>query len=153
MIETRKVYFAAFIIIFLIPHLFARLQEDETNFKKDDIYSTYLKIKNNFNDEKFWNSSEVSKNKKIIKYDEFDDIKKNIIKQIIIKSCRTALSNKITDLNKENKDEDQKLIYNYKNAIKDLDNIDRKLKTYLYAIKPEWFTELDKEIFLGIKNE
>lgn len=153
MIESRKVYFTVLIIIFLIPHLFARFQENETDFKKDDTYSTYLKIKNNFNDEKFWNSSEASKNNKIIKYDEFDDIKKNIIKQIIVKSCKTALSNKITDLNKENKDEDQKLIYNYKNAIKDLDNIDRKLKIYLYAIKPEWFTELDKEIFLGIKNE
>jgi hypothetical protein len=153
MIESRKVFFTVLIIILLIPHLFGRFQENETGLKKDDIYSTYLKIKNNFNDEKFWNSSEVSKNKKIIKYDEFDDIKKNIIKQIIVKSCRTTLSNRITELTKENKEEDQKLIYNYKNAIKDLDNIDKKLKIYLYAVKPEWFTELDKEIFLGIKNE
>jgi len=153
MIESKKVFFTALMLMFLIPDLFARFQENENDLKKDDIYITYLKIKNNFNDEKFWNSSEISKNKKIIKYDEFDDIKKNIIKQIIVKSCRTTLSNRITELTKENKDEDKKLIYNYKNAIKDLDEIDKKLKAYLYAIKPEWFTELDKEIFLEIKHD
>jgi hypothetical protein len=37
MIESRKVFFTVLIIILLIPHLFGRFQENETDLKKDDI--------------------------------------------------------------------------------------------------------------------
>jgi hypothetical protein len=144
MIEPRKILFATLVIILLMPHLFARFQENESDSKKDDIYNTYLKIKNNFKDEKFWNSSEISKDKQKIKYDEFDDIKKNLVKQIIIKACKNSICNKAT--------EEEKKTIRYEDALKDLDNIDRKLKADLYKIKPEWFTEIDKEIFLEIKK-
>jgi hypothetical protein len=144
MIEPRKIFFATLIIILLMPHLFAKFQVNESDSKKDDIYNAYLKIKNNFKDEKFWNSSEISKDKQKIKYDEFDDIKKNLIKQIIIKACRNSICNKAT--------EEEKKSIRYEDTLKDLDDIDRKLKTDLYKIKPEWFTELDKEIFLEIKK-
>jgi hypothetical protein len=144
MIEPRKIFFATLVIILLMPHLFARFQENESDSKKDDIYNTYLKIKNNFKDEKFWNSSEISKDKQKIKYDEFDDIKKNLVKQIIIKACKNSICNKAT--------EEEKKTIRYEDALKDLDNIDSKLKADLYKIKPEWFTEIDKEIFLEIKK-
>lgn len=144
MIEPRKIFFATLIIIILMPHLFAKFQVNESDSKKDDIYNAYLKIKNNFKDEKFWNSSEISKDKQKIKYDEFDDIKKNLIKQIIIKACRNSICNKAT--------EEEKKSIRYEDTLKDLDDIDRKLKIDLYKIKPEWFTELDKEIFLEIKK-
>jgi len=144
MIEPRKIFFTTLIIILLMPHLFAKFQVNESDSKKDDIYNAYLKIKNNFKDEKFWNSSEISKDKQKIKYDEFDDIKKNLIKQIIIKACRNSICNKAT--------EEEKKSIRYEDTLKDLDDIDRKLKTDLYKIKPEWFTELDKEIFLEIKK-
>jgi hypothetical protein len=144
MIEPKKIFFATLVTMFLMPHLFAIFQENEPDSKKDDIYNTYLKIKNNFKDEKFWNSSEISKDKQKIKYDEFDNIKKNLIKQIIIKACKNSICSKAS--------EEEKKTIRYKDTLNDLDDIDRKLKADLYKIKPEWFTELDKEIFLEIKK-
>jgi len=144
MIEPKKIFFATLVTIFLMPHLFAIFQENENDLRKDDIYNTYLKIKNNFKDEKFWNSSEISKDKQKIKYDEFDDIKKNLVKQIIIKACKNSIYSKAS--------EEEKKSIRYKDTLNDLDDIDKKLKADLYKIKPEWFTELDKEIFLEIKK-
>ena len=151
---TKNTYLAMLLITFLFPHLLIKVQETEPPTKKDDIYNNYLKIKNNLTDEKFWDSAELIKEKQKIKYNEFDDIKKNLIKQIIVRSCRNALSNKVSELEKEKEKNKEKedLILKYKNAVKDLDGIDKKLKIDLYEIKPDWFTDLDKEIFLEIKK-
>lgn len=154
MIFSKNTYLAILFITFLFPHLLIKVQEPEQSVKKDDIYNNYLKIKNNLTDEKFWSTVELIKEKQKIEYNEFDDVKKNLIKQIIVRSCRNALLNKITEFEKEKEKNKEKedLISKYKSAVKDLDNIDKKLRIDLYEIKPEWFTDLDKEIFLEIKK-
>lgn len=143
--------FLLLFMIFLLPNIiFSSFQDDNPKEEKeDDFYSYYLKIKNNFKDESFWNNSELIKNKKKVSYDEFDEVKKNLIKQIICRSCKNSLN---TKLEKMKKDENKNIADKYKNAIKDLDEIDKKLKIDLYEIKPDWFTDLDKEIFLEIKK-
>ena len=128
------------------------IQISDEEKKYTEIYEGYLKLKNNFKDEKFWANAEIYKNKEKIKYNEFDEVKKILIKQIICRTCKNSLDKVIDEIEKENKSY-KNLNEKFKNASGDLENLEKRLKVDLYELKPEWFTDLDKELFLETKKE
>jgi hypothetical protein len=127
------------------------LQISDEEKKFTEVYENYIKLKNNFDDKKFWNDTEIYKGKEKIKYDEFDEIKKIIIKQIICKTCKNSLDKTIEEIEKENKNF-KELLVKLKDASVYLEKMGKKLKIDLYELKPDWFTDLDKEVFLEIKK-
>lgn len=126
-----------------------QLSDEEKKFT--EVYENYIKLKNNFDDNKFWNDAEIYKGKEKIKYDEFDEVKKIIIKQIICKTCKNSLDKTIEEIEKENKNF-KELLRKLKDASIYLEKMGKKLKIDLYELKPDWFTDLDKEVFLEIKK-
>lgn len=128
------------------------IQISDEEKKYTEIYESYLKLKNNFKDEKFWANAEIYKNKEKIKYNEFDEVKKILIKQIICRTCKNYLDKVIDEIEKENKSY-KNLNEKFKNASGDLENLEKRLKVDLYELKPDWFTDLDKELFLETKKE
>ena len=150
--KYKNLFFFTLFIFFILPQVYMALQLSEEEKKYTEIYESYLKLKNNFKDEKFWSNAEIYKKKEKIKYDEFDEIKKILVKQIVCRSCKNLLENTIDEIEKENKNF-KEAVYKFKKACSDLDNMEKKLRIDLYELKPDWFTDLDKKIFLEIKNE
>lgn len=148
----KKTYsIIALAILFLVPQVYMAIQVSDEEKKYTEIYESFIKLKNNFNDDKFWNNAEIYKNKQKMKYDEFDEVKKILVKQIICRTCKISLDKIFEEIEKDKKNY-KELSSKIKNALKELDDMEKKLKINLYEIKPDWFTDLDKEIFLEIKK-
>lgn len=147
----KKFYLIVLFIFFILPQVYMALQLSDEEKKFTEVYENYIKLKNNFDDKKFWNDTEIYKGKEKIKYDEFDEIKKIIIKQIICKTCKNSLDKTIEEIEKENKNF-KELLIKLKDASVYLEKMGKKLKIDLYELKPDWFTDLDKEVFLEIKK-
>lgn len=147
----KKFYLIVLFIFFILPQVYMALQVSDEEKKFTEVYENYIKLKNNFDDKKFWNDTEIYKGKEKIKYDEFDEIKKIIIKQIICKTCKNSLDKTIEEIEKENKNF-KELLVKLKDASVYLEKMGKKLKIDLYELKPDWFTDLDKEVFLEIKK-
>lgn len=147
----KKFYLIVLFIFFILPQVYMALQVSDEEKKFTEVYENYIKLKNNFDDKKFWNDTEIYKGKEKIKYDEFDEIKKIIIKQIICKTCKNSLDKTIEEIEKENKNF-KELLVKLKDASVFLEKMGKKLKIDLYELKPDWFTDLDKEVFLEIKK-
>lgn len=147
----KKFYLIVLFIFFILPQVYMALQISDEEKKFTEVYENYIKLKNNFDDKKFWNDTEIYKGKEKIKYDEFDEIKKIIIKQIICKTCKNSLDKTIEEIEKENKNF-KELLVKLKDASVYLEKMGKKLKIDLYELKPDWFTDLDKEVFLEIKK-
>lgn len=148
---TKTYSIIAMLVLFVMPHFYMALQFSEEEKKYTEIYESFLKLKTNFNDDKFWSTAEIYKGKQKIKYDEFDEVKKILIKQIICKTCKNSLEKITEEIEKENKNY-KELSSKLKAACKELDVMEKKLRVDLYEIKPDWFTDLDKEVFLEIKK-
>lgn len=147
----KKFYLIVLFIFFILPQVYMALQLSDEEKKFTEVYENYIKLKNNFDDKKFWNDTEIYKGKEKIKYDEFDEIKKIIIKQVICKTCKNSLDKTIEEIEKENKNF-KELLVKLKDASVYLERMGKKLKIDLYELKPDWFTDLDKEVFLEIKK-
>lgn len=147
----KKFYLIVLFIFFILPQVYMALQLSDEEKKFTEVYENYIKLKNNFDDKKFWSDTEIYKGKEKIKYDEFDEIKKIIIKQVICKTCKNSLDKTIEEIEKENKNF-KELLVKLKDASVYLEKMGKKLKIDLYELKPDWFTDLDKEVFLEIKK-
>ena len=148
----KRIFFFSLFMFFILPQFYMAIQISDEEKKYTEIYESYLKLKNNFKDEKFWANAEIYKNKEKIKYNEFDEVKKILIKQIICRTCKNSLDKVIDEIEKENKSY-KNLNEKFKNASGDLENLEKRLKVDLYELKPDWFTDLDKELFLETKKE
>ena len=147
----KKLILLSLFVIFFLPQVYMAFQITDDEKKITEAYETFSKLKNNFKSEKFWSGAEAFKGKEKIKYDEFDEIKKNLIKQIILRTCKNSITKEIEDIEKNKKDF-KELLIKLKEANSDLEKMERELRLELYEIKPDWFTNLDKEIFLELKK-
>lgn len=147
----KRIFLFSLFVFFILPQVYMAIQISDEEKKYTEIYESYVKLKSNFKDEKFWSNTEIYKKKEKIKYDEFDEVKKLLIKQIVCRTCKNSLDKAVDEIEKENKNY-KTLNEKLKNASSDLENLEKKLRIDLYELKPDWFTELDKELFLEAKN-
>jgi len=147
----KKFVLLSLFLVFFLPQVYMAVQITEDEKKITEAYESFSKLKNNFKNERFWSGAEAFKGKEKIKYDEFDEIKKNLVKQIILRTCKNSITKEIEEIEKNKKDF-KELLTKLKAANSDLEKMERELRLELYEIKPNWFTDLDKEIFLELKK-